>query len=393
MHQKRQRPGARSGAHGAGLELRRAPGSQALNTSVSHLAQRRYQICEVEISRIIVGKRLRQATDAQLEVLVESTADIDIRTPVSVRFFDRFEHDGVVKRNVYVLLAGARRLAATKRHGAPTILAIVEMDDPEIGRLPIADIAPVERLSVSAKERVAKLVQRVQVGGALDRLRVRPTATGFEVAADPHLLEAAQRLGHAEIDVLIVGRIDDLLWECDENLCRAELSAAEIAEHVATRKELWERKRRYNSGASCTTIPRGPGRPKEFAAETAKATGRDKSTITRALARGKKLAPDVIEAVKGTALDTGASLDKLAKLPVEEQRQAAKSGLLPLALPPTTLPANPTKMPAYDDIVAILQRHIPLEERRRLLALSAGLPAGTSFAMVIRAAQTEGGAG
>jgi hypothetical protein len=52
----------------------------------------------------------------------------------------------------------------------------------------------------------------------------------------------------------------------------------------------------------------------KFSAETAAATGRDKSTISRAVARGENIAPDVLAAVEGTDLDTGAALDQIAAM-------------------------------------------------------------------------------
>lgn len=69
--------------------------------------------------------------------------------------------------------------------------------------------------------------------------------------------------------------------------------------------------------------------PAGFASDTAAKTGQDKRTINRAVARGEKIAPDVLQSVKGTKLDTGTSLDKLAKLPVPEQRRAVSQVRLP----------------------------------------------------------------
>jgi ParB-like chromosome segregation protein Spo0J len=305
-------------------------------------------------------------------------------------------------------------MAADKLNGLDKILALVAEDEPLPIRVPIDAIAPVERLSPRVLERVARTIQAVKAGAAFKPVQVLQGWNGFEVVAGRHLLEAARRLGHTEVDVIVVSGLDDLIEQIDENLYRADLSAAEIAEHMARRKKLWERKRQglgsdsqqeKGSAASSGEVQvvqvappefgykRPPPQSKGFAAETAEKTGRDKSTITRALARSKKVAPDVIQAVKRTPLDSGSSLDKLAKLPVEQQRQAAKSGILPLELPPTKPPADPAKMSAHAEIIGILRRHIPLEERGRLLTLAVGLPVGTAFAMIIRAAQGEGDAG
>lgn len=145
--------------------------------------------------------------------------------------------------------------------------------------------------------------------------------------AGAHRLAAVKQLGWAEIDafVLALDPTDRELWEIDENLARSELTPAQIAEHMARRKVLWEKKSISVQVASKSQA----GRPSGFASETARATGRDKSTITRAVARGEKIAPDVLQAVQGTKLDTGASLDKLAKLPAPEQRRAVSQVRLP----------------------------------------------------------------
>ena len=96
----------------------------------------------------------------------------------------------------------------------------------------------------------------------------------------------------------------------DENLIRAELTPAQEAKHLERRKELW--KLRKSNGATCTETPKaskrgreGEGRPEEFAADTAKDTGIDKSTVNRAVSRGEKIAPDVLETIEGTDMDKG----------------------------------------------------------------------------------------
>lgn len=69
-----------------------------------------------------------------------------------------------------------------------------------------------------------------------------------------------------------------------------------------------------NSDATCTTIPaRGRGRPEEFASETAAVTGKDKSTINRAIRRATAVCQEARDLIRGTALDTGSDLDSLAK--------------------------------------------------------------------------------
>lgn len=62
--------------------------------------------------------------------------------------------------------------------------------------------------------------------------------------------------------------------------------AAQRAHAIKRRKAIWEALH-PNSGATCASI--GPGRPKEFAAETAEVAGESKSQINRHLARAEAL--------------------------------------------------------------------------------------------------------
>lgn len=116
--------------------------------------------------------------------------------------------------------------------------------------------------------------------------------------------------------------------EIDENLCRAELSAAQRAKAIKRRREIWEAMR-PNSGATCATIPRDKaGRPQEFASDTASASGESKAQVNRHLARADALGGDLDE-VTGTSLDKGVELDALKGMDPDDRReliQRAKSG-------------------------------------------------------------------
>lgn len=61
---------------------------------------------------------------------------------------------------------------------------------------------------------------------------------------------------------------------------------------------------RPNSGATCATIREKAGRPQEFAADTAIASGESKAQVNRHLARAEALGDD-LDAVAGTSLDHG----------------------------------------------------------------------------------------
>lgn len=59
-----------------------------------------------------------------------------------------------------------------------------------------------------------------------------------------------------------------------------------------------------------------------FVAATSEATGKDKSTVSRAAARGEALGRD-LDAVAGTSLDKGVELDALAKMAARARAQSS----------------------------------------------------------------------
>lgn len=67
-------------------------------------------------------------------------------------------------------------------------------------------------------------------------------------------------------------------------------------------------------------MARGPGRPKEFAADTAAVSGQSKRDINRDLARADALGPD-LDRIVGTSLDKGVELDALKAMPEPERKE------------------------------------------------------------------------
>ena len=228
----------------------------------------------------------------------------------------------------------------------------------------------------------------------------------YHLVAGLHRLRAAESLGWEDIDCFLVemNEWDRQLWEIDENLCRAELSPVQVAEHTAARKAAWEARRAATavkqpalplgpdenadpdgstgsdgndkgegSGSTGATSPPTSRFNKGFAADTAAKTGRSKASTNKALARAEKIAPDVRQAVAGTKLDTGASLDRLAKLTHEEQRKVVADGGFPPPAPSsnssalvTTARAHPKNdgdvtqpPPSIDELVSGLVARLP----------------------------------
>lgn len=175
---------------------------------------------------------------------------------------------------------------------------------------------------------VSALTESIGAIGLIQPITVRQvsanggTGVAWKLISGMHRVEACRRLGLEEIDAIVMeGRsyLETELIEIDENLCRAELSPAQRAAAIKRRKQIWDALHPENSGPSCPTIPRGRGRPGEFAADTATVTGESKRDINRHLSRADALGDD-LSAVTGTSLDKGVELDALKALPEPERR-------------------------------------------------------------------------
>lgn len=177
-------------------------------------------------------------------------------------------------------------------------------------------------------EAVNALAQSIAESGLLNPILVTEAAlynagvldSGYRVIAGNHRVASARQLGWEEIDAFVVdaaGTLECELMEIDENLCRAELTAAQRAIAIGRRKEIWEALH-PNNGRSLPENTRG--RPREFAGDTEAATGEAKRTVNQHLSRAESLGPDIKEVI-GTSLDKGVELDALKKLPPEERKE------------------------------------------------------------------------
>lgn len=199
----------------------------------------------------------------------------------------------------------------------PTLHSI-RVDDVVIGeRHRALSESDVERLAVSMAEIglqqpiSVRIVDEMVIDGDL-------TAGVPVLVAGRHRLECARRLGWSHIDCIEVEN-DELraeLWEIDENLMRAELTAAQEADHLSRRKRLWKE---INKGGKKIATPGGP-QEVGFAADTAARIGQSKPAINAKIAIANKLGPD-LHLVAGTSLDKGSELIALAKM-AEPERHA-----------------------------------------------------------------------
>jgi ParB-like chromosome segregation protein Spo0J len=193
-------------------------------------------------------------------------------------------------------------------------------------------IVPDSRMRELRIELVEQLSESIIERGLLQPIVLSPFGSRFKLVAGRHRLEAVKRLGgHLTIKAVVLETIDAdqaLFAEIDENLIRADLSPAERALHLATRKELYERLHpETRRGVAGGKVRQGAASANlSFAESTAKATHKSKRTVQREVARGK--IANVADAV-GTSLDSADELDVLAKLPESVQRDLiaqAKSG-------------------------------------------------------------------
>lgn len=142
------------------------------------------------------------------------------------------------------------------------------------------------------------------------------------LVAGAHRLEALRLNGEDGADCFVLPDDQDAadLWEIDENFARAELTDAQRADHHVRREAILIRRGEVAAGG------RGGDRRSTdklsvgYATTAAASLGVDERTIRRDLARGKKIAPEVLAEVSGTDLDKGVVLDELARAPQAEQR-------------------------------------------------------------------------
>lgn len=150
----------------------------------------------------------------------------------------------------------------------------------------------------------------------------------FRLVAGHHRVAAMRKIGWAECSARVLPEettaLAAELMEIDENLCRAELSAAQRAKAIKRRKEIWEAMRPQNQVAQLEPPEIGyrkpPPQSREFAADTASASGESKAQVNRHLARAEALGDD-LDAVAGTSLDKGVELDALKSMPAEERSE------------------------------------------------------------------------
>ncbi|PWE52763.1 hypothetical protein DEM27_28575 [Metarhizobium album] len=218
--------------------------------------------------------------------------------------------------------------------------AFIDVDDIEaVDRLRSVLPADVDRLAASMAE--IGLRTPISVRYYEERPEALPyseVSNALLLVTGAHRVAAARKLGWEKIEAFVFfeGDADDIrLWEIDENLCRNDLSATDRARHTAARKEIFERRNGPSKAIGARAANAAMGNAHDandnlalaFTAETAAATGQSQRTVQRDAERGQKVIPEVLNLVAGSKLDNGAYLDKLKRLPPNEQMTAAKRDL------------------------------------------------------------------
>ena len=220
-------------------------------------------------------------------------------------------------------------------------------------------------------EAVDKLASSIREVGLIQPITVKPCSMmigglagqGYKIVAGHHRVAACRALGWSEIDALVIDTADHLsaeLVEIDENLCRAELTAAQRAQAIKRRREIWEALHPSKNQVEKVFPPeigykKPPPQEQGFAASTAAAAGLTKQAINQHLARAEALGDD-LPRVAGTSLDKGVELDALAKLPEADRAELierAQAGekvsardATPAAPTPKPVPAAPALTPS-----------------------------------------------
>lgn len=192
--------------------------------------------------------------------------------------------------------------------------------------IPLERIAPADYARELSESTVESLMYSIERLGLLQPIIVMAAkinrgvlCDGWRIVAGHHRFEACRRLGKTEIEAIVmpdVSYLETELIEIDENLCRAELSAAQRAAAIKRRKQIWEALN-PNTGNAVPTLG-GRGHT-SFAADTCTAAGVTKRSVNEHLARADALGDD-LQAVTGTSLDKGVELDALKTLPANERQ-------------------------------------------------------------------------
>lgn len=250
-------------------------------------------------------------------------------------------------------------------------------------KIPIFQIKVNEGRREAESEAVQKLADSISKVGLLNPITVDQDYT---LIAGLHRLEAAKRLGWAEIECT-VSSLEGLLAELaeiDENLIRCKLHYTDEGQQLTRRKEIYEalhpeiknggNRRVVADGENSTrTKPFRSGEVKPFTVDTAENIGKSRRTIEQKIQVAKNLTPKATQTVKEHDIGFKNAL-KLSRLEPEQQEAAASQladGSIKSvdeyqpasAEPPPTLQASECCYPTIKDSIDDLKN--PDKDRSR----------------------------
>ena len=200
---------------------------------------------------------------------------------------------------------------------------------------------------------VASIAESMREVGIISPLRVRPKvlieggreAEGWEITCGGHRFEAASRCGFEKVPCVVVDEDDDHaeLAMIDENLRRTQDSDAERASLTRRRKDVYERLYpetahggdRRSIKSQNVQLENSPAR---FTAETAAVSGKSERVVQLDAERGKKISERAMALIHRSPLDNGSYLDKIKRVPTEDQVAMVERDL---ANPPKPAPRKP----------------------------------------------------
>lgn len=192
---------------------------------------------------------------------------------------------------------------------------------------------------------VRGLVSSISEVGIINPLRVRPVmrhvagveTDAYEVTAGAHRLKAARKIG-LETVPCIVADDDDLHAELamiDENLMRAELGTGDRNAALARRRAIYLELHPETAAGKAQALGMNAAignnvdaqRAPTFSEATADAIGVSKRFVEVAAELGEKIAPEVVEMVRGTEKDAKTYFMAMKDMPAEQQIAKVKRDL------------------------------------------------------------------
>lgn len=143
-----------------------------------------------------------------------------------------------------------------------------------------------------------------------------------------HRVLALLELGEVSAECIVHDVDDDYatIMEADENLARSEIQGAERTLSVRLREAAWNRIRAREGKSIVQNLDDGkvgykrpPVPQKQFATETASASGMSRSAIYQELKRAEEIGEDNLKKIVGTPLGKGVEMDALIRLPEPER--------------------------------------------------------------------------